>query len=1062
MADITPDNLRGFLIPYIGIAKDALWTAQSTYSQANPRSGIPEAQNIGTGLVLSAIGTQSENITVTTTEGGIPSEAQFTWSGVDTIEMGQDANHILTESGFWKFSSSTAVGSYFQSDCVSDLEGKVWVVSEILDSAGRYTISIRRQEKNGSITALNTFVSVIPVSTPNSNGLPCITRTQDGSLLVAFFTYTLNNDVNIQIHRSIDNGDNWTKVSSRGLKNPIDSTTFTNKKMRMITVDSTVVLFIECVASNRNSLAQYVSRDNGTSFSLVDAISSNTDGDFHEPSPITLPDGTIGISYINGSGGLVFLKIPNPGIRASATRWQTNNLKNIDVSVGGQFGDISGAVVQNGNSCIWFQDGRLWVVAQKFGDGRLQLYSSEDLGETWTYGSSGSGAPSVNDAIILDYGSNSDRLFQLSACVHEGRAKIFGHNTNSVWYLALNGYSSFGYPKRVDQPSRSQYMRWDSTYIPVMLPSTSSQYTTTGAATQTLVENGLRIQSANQTRKYRYTHTGTYFTQGQVIRARLKVDANSSNATDRIALRIFQDNTANSRTLKLRFSTTQVLVQDSTGTKATIAHDMTNSTEFVIVFKGSDAKVFYRTADSKSAKKWTLQTISGINLDATGVGNNIEWGHLALTADSLESHWQEVSVSSGEEAGEYNTDLRGAQYPAYGEFIYIDGGLSITAKDSPARGEDTYKIDSRYDYPIDNIFYSISLSPRVTWRSKDDTQTERIPLLMDKNVGSTIKSLGLSDTLGVYLGNINFQNFIIESWDGGSWVTLAAVDVSDGLSGTYVLRGATLESNIVENQFYLHYGEAIGWRAILTSGETKKIVKIIQNSEGVWGQNSDRKRCVLVYDTDLTDHSTIPASGTIKLIPNSITYLKSRLDGVNLGQRALAISIPTQTTLEGYYQIGSMVMGSVAYPAPQYQRGRTISYQPNNQDTETLDGMFFSRKMSDGRRVASVAWTEPIDTTKIQSRDPDYWKVTNTSGALPVANYGDAPFLMQGLFRYLQNRKPLVYIPVIKKTDDQLMNRYYDHLLARTTGSITIESVLGDELDNELFRVATINLEEIE
>ena len=1061
MANITPNNLRGFLIPYIGIAKDALWTAQSTFSQANPRSGIPEAQNIGTGLVLSTIGTQEEKITVKTTEGGIPSEAQFTWSGVDTIEMGQDANHILTESGYWKFSSSAAVGSYFQSDCVSDLEGRVWVVSEVLDSGGRYTISIRRQEKNGAITALNTFVSVIPASTPNSNGLPCITRTQDGSLLVAFFTYTLDNDVNIQIHRSIDNGDNWTQISSRGLKTSIDSTTYTNKKMRMVTVDSTVVLFIE-THSTTGALAQYVSRDNGSSFTLVDQISVNVEGDFHEPSPITLPDGSIGLSYINTAGGLEFTKIPNPGIRASSFEWMLNNKIDVDVSVGGQFADISSGIASNGNSCIFFQDGKIWIVAQKFGDGRLQLYVSEDLGATWAYGSSGSLFPNLADSIILDYGSNSDRLKQLSACVHEGRVKIFGHNTNSVWYLALNGYSSFGYPKRVDQPSRSQYMRWDSTYIPVMLPATSSQYTTTGAATQTLVEDGLRIQSANQTRKYRYTHLGSYFTTGQVIRARLKVDANSSNATDRIALRIFQDNTTNSRTLKFRFSTTQIVVQDSTGTKATITHDMTNSTEFVILFTDSDAKVFYRTADSKSAKKWTLQAITGINLDAPGTGNYVEWGHLALTADSLQSHWQEVSVSSGLEAGLFDSSLRGAQYPAYGEFIYIDGGLSITAKDSPARGEDTYIIESKFDYPIDNIFHSISLSPRVTWRSKDDTQNERIPLLMDKNVGSTIKSLGLSDTLGIYLGNINFENFIIESWDGGSWVTLAAVDVSDGLTGTYVLRGATLESNITENQFYLHYGEAIGWRAILTSGETKKIVKIIQNSEGVWGQNSDKKRCVLVYDTDLTDHSTIPASGTIKLIPNSITYLKSRLDGVNLGQRALAITIPTQTTLEGYYQIGSMVMGSVAYPAPQYQRGRTISYQPNNQDTETLDGMFFSRKMSDGRRVASVAWTEPIDTTKIQSRDPDYWQVTNTAGALPVANYGDAPFLMQGLYRYLQNRKPLVYIPVIKQVDDQLLNRYYDHLLARTTGSITIESVLGNELDNELFRVATINLEEIE
>jgi hypothetical protein len=335
---------------------------------------------------------------------------------------------------------------------------------------------------------------------------------------------------------------------------------------------------------------------------------------------------------------------------------------------------------------------------------------------------------------------------------------------------------------------------------------------------------------------------------------------------------------------------------------------------------------------------------------------------------------------------------------------------------------------------------------------------------MDAKVGSAIKTMGLSDVLGLYLGNINFQKFDLLSWNGSAWDILASIDTTGDLTGNYTLRGATIEPLGAGNDFYLHYGEVVGWRAKLSLGEDEEvIVKIVQNSEGLWGENTDSKRAILVYDTELTDPATIPVSGKIELLPPSICFTKARLDGVKLGERALAISIPNQTTLEGYFQIGSMLMGSVAFPAPQYQRGRSITYEPNIQTEQTLDGMFFSRKMSEGRRTISIAWTEPIDTTRIYSREPDYWQMSSTSGALPVANYGDAPFMMQGIVRYLQNRLPLVYLPLIKKgTDEQLQNRLYDHLLCRTTGAISIESVLGEELEDELFRVSTMNLEEIE
>jgi len=1064
MANITPDNLRGMLIPYIGIKKSNLWDAQSTYSQANSRSGIPEAQNIGTGLVLGAIGSQNENITVETIEGGIPGEAQFVWRGEDSIDLGQDANHILTESGFWKYSSSATVGSYFYSDCVSDLEARLWVILEILDSAGRYTISIRRQEKNGTITLLNTFVSVIPVGTPSSLGLPCITRTQDGALLVAFFQYTQNDEVNIIIERSIDNGDTWKRISNRGLRTSIDTTDYAPKKMRMVNIDSSVVIFIEAEASNRNALFQYISRDNGSSFYLLEKISTLTDGDFHQPAPVALPDASIGIAYINSTGRLKFVRIPNPGIRASSNDWLAIREVEIDNSV--PYGNIVSSILRDGNVCSFYKDGNIYVIAQEYGDGRLLMFYSSDLGSSWNYASSGTDAAAIEDSSILDYGSNSDRVTNLSACIHEGRVKVIAHNTNSVWYLAMGGYSDWNYPKRLDQPDREEYLRWDSTYIPVMLPASSSQYTTLGAGGQLLDSEGLKIDTNSNTRYYRYSHSGSYFTEGQVIRLRLQVDQNTSVASNYVYFHAKQDDGAtNSAELILRFSTSTIQVRDNAGIKATISQDMRAPVEIVIVWTNTNAKIYYRVYDGAQAKKWNLESITGITKTGTGLGNNIEWGHGAFSGVTRYiSHWQEVSISSGEEAGLYDTSLRGAIYPNYGEYIYIDGGLAITAKDSPARGEDTYKIDARYDYPIDNIFHQISLSPRITWRSIDDTATNRIPLLMDAKVGSAIKTMGLSDVLGLYLGNINFQNFDLLSWNGSAWDILASIDTAGDMVGNYTLRGATIEPLGVGNDFYLHYGEVVGWRAKLSLGEDEEvIVKIVQNSEGLWGENTDSKRAILVYDTELTDPATIPVSGKIELLPPSICFTKARLDGVKLGERALAISIPNQTTLEGYFQIGSMLMGSVAFPAPQYQRGRSITYEPNIQTEQTLDGMFFSRKMSEGRRTISIAWTEPIDTTRIYSREPDYWQMSSTSGALPVANYGDAPFMMQGIVRYLQNRLPLVYLPLIKKgTDEQLQNRLYDHLLCRTTGAISIESVLGEELEDELFRVSTMNLEEIE
>ena len=129
---------------------------------------------------------------------------------------------------------------------------------------------------------------------------------------------------------------------------------------------------------------------------------------------------------------------------------------------------------------------------------------------------------------------------------------------------------------------------------------------------------------------------------------RLKVDQGTSVSQAYIALKISQDDTTNSTELQLRFSTTTIQVRDSAGIKATISHDMTSSTEIVIGLLDTDAEIYYRTADGDQAKKWTLQSISGITKGASGAGNTVEWGHLTFLfsgGSTFQSHWQEVSIT---------------------------------------------------------------------------------------------------------------------------------------------------------------------------------------------------------------------------------------------------------------------------------------------------------------------------------------------------------------------------------------------------------------------------------
>jgi hypothetical protein len=1059
MANVTPDNLRGILVPKASISKDNVWDAESSFTQANKRAGIPEPQQAQTNLVLSCIGEQSEKITVETKRAGLPGNAGFVWSGADNVQLGKNHSNIITDSKFFLFSS---IPGYQDFDCIADYrDGSVYIVSELFTTA--YTISLHKQEKNGAVTLKKTFKTSSISSATNAK--PMVTILPDGSILVAYFNYTTEDYINVIVWRSLDRGDTWDQISTKALLGPYQVFVGTNGwelgKCNLFPLNDKVVMIMELVSQGPgggNDSITFVSRDQGATFKSVERGFTQ---DFHEISAIPLDDGSFSLTYITDTQDLYNMIVPDVSIFFGDSDFYNNT--QVEVSSGAltfcnSLANPSGAaILANGSMTSWFQDGNIYIAAKLTNDD-IVGFLSQDLGETWEYIAGGFTPDSVTGTI---YPSKSTiGLDRMKSCVWEGFALVLGQTANSILGMYLGGYSDVCFPAVVDQPDIFQYLNYSAAWMAHYLPELSTNWTTGGAGTKTITADGLRLQTSTQIRSF--SSNAVSLDEKQILRFKLKVVTGTSTVDDYIAVVKNSDNGVNAYTVKLRFSTTGFKVLDHSSQLSSQSIDMTDYVEFMVSTDGPDAVICWRAWDEKQAKKWEAVEVT-LGTQGTGIGDSLKWGHVALFTGSLESYWTEFHIgTAGNSLGE---ELRASTYPPFGRYQYIDQGLNLTSREAPAREGDQYTINPRYDFPIDNIFHQVAQSPRIVWRSENDTASQTIGIFMDANVGANEANLSLNDVGGLHLSNINFEEFVIQFWDTGTmaWTDHMTVNVSDGLTGTFQRVGNTIQPNSTGNSFYLHYGEAKGWRIILGEGDSAKVVKIRTNSEGVWGTDATHKRAILMIETDGVDTLTLPTSGNMKLIPDSVTVTTELLQSSKVGEEAFAIRIPIQDTLEGYFQIGSMIWGHVAFMAPQYQRGRSISYEPNIQSNITLDNMFHSRKMSDGARTFQIAWTEPIDTRNIMSRTPDYWQLSSSVGSQPVANYGDSPFQMIGIWDYLGNRFPAVYLPNIEKNvDNQIFNRAYEHALVRPEGAITIESVLGEEQENEMFRVATITLQEIE
>ena len=316
----------------------------------------------------------------------------------------------------------------------------------------------------------------------------------------------------------------------------------------------------------------------------------------------------------------------------------------------------------------------------------------------------------------------------------------------------------------------------------------------------------------------------------------------TSNQFRGVTLRL-DDGASKSYEIQIRISTSQIQLFDSIASSV-IGSPFTalNNQRTDIICSFFDGEVYLyvnkNPVDSPHNFELAASSSSLSNGGGGGTASFIKWGHVDLGTAETDFHsfiWSQDDQTGNQIDGSV---VFGRQFPVQGSFIYINGGLEISTQDSPTYQGDTWRIQRTADYPLDNIFFSHNSSPRVQYRStavsSGSVPLQFIPFYMDSSIAENQNSPFGNDLIYVSLMGINFKSWELKYYDSGStsWVTLATIDNSTGLTGSFSRQGSVIVppgGSPQTDPFYLYNNELIDFiagRMIVTGKHNISVPKI--------------------------------------------------------------------------------------------------------------------------------------------------------------------------------------------------------------------------------------------
>ena len=1113
--DVSAAQFRGLLIPDPRLS--SVWAAESSFNQADPQPGIPAAQG-NYELSLTASGSQAAAgaMRIRTQAPGHPGKSGpggFVWrNNGDAFYRGWDVPNLITnfQSVIYTDGGGPTVTKAAIFPSVVALDDQTIVCAYHRQTASAHQVRVRVMS-----SASNTFGSGITVysqsSAPSASFLGSSYHPQlvklPGDRLLLYYFGALDGKGFVRAYESTDKGSTWTLAASSVLEVPIDIGTVTGagrtdfqlkyikaaygggQVLMMLAVNSNNTSF-----GNRDLYIQYASDSAGLRFSKVE------DGPFDASPGATVPEHLVDFDLVyHASAFRIATQYSVSGANRVAIARIGSAFQTVSSSASSETGLINYSDLLNQQIAIATSDaGRLYIHVI----GQQKSAPNPIFGCCWVSDDDGITIEDLGQqSLIPDVGSeigpngfwwsggNVSYPRYLSTCFARGRVVLMcnhaanpGNEDNSLSLIALGGASTVTMPGVAGYYTNTARGTWAESWLPFDLPADTAIWTATVTGTQTLANGQLQLSTgAGQDAHYAADLTTTVYTAGYIIRASL-ICTSGNLGNDACSIRVRLADGADDYDVSVRFSSAGFRVYDNNGSAqvgADVALTMSNEFEFIIAMIGGSTgnndgqiQIWYRPKNSSSDRNWVKSTAGSALVDdqaGAALSSNIQWGHDNQIAASK---WTELHVARTSQTGGTNItsqanpgDLWAQPYAPAGSRSYVDAGLFITAQNGPARLADEYNIDTRYGYAIDRIFFSESQSPRVKWRSTDQTQ-QTIALALDNTLLGTDDSQAGNDVIALALLGINWKDGELQGYDAGttSWTTIATIDTADGLSSLgWVRDGNTVQpTGASAGSQYLQTAEFDGGTFGLQDGAGTDLRKITTSTAGKWSGSTVQKLPTIILDGVTGADRSSGALGYI-MAPNIVVVAK--LNGSKYA--GYRIQIDAQSTVDGYFTIGQALLGWVSAFGRQYSRGRIIETAANSSVVTRPDGTTSSTNYGPAARNVQIAWTDGVDVSQISgsSPDPDYIKGSTDGSAKPIASPAGIPYQIEGIVRQLDGPdKAVVYLPGIAKAGNTItLNRRQQFVPGRLSSPARLENVLGDEgvSPGEVFRVATVNIQEI-
>lgn len=645
---------------------------------------------------------------------------------------------------------------------------------------------------------------------------------------------------------------------------------------------------------------------------------------------------------------------------------------------------------------------------------------------------------------------------------------------DSIWELDLGGYSTVTRPFKESEEEDARMIQFTSNWMPAQRFQDTTGWTAAGTGTETLNTAGWDdlVTGAGQTIDRTNTTINAVATQHRTLgMCEFAVTAGVSRQ------QVLIGDGANILELWFEQTPTNCLVKDiSAGT--TLYNDVSplaagfNMFFFSIDWSTSICSVWLRaSADDTEARFWK-PILSNVAVAKFGAATASRI-RVNQPADSA-SKWRETHWGSGVFGRPALTSaaysIYGRAYSNYPISIYSGDGVRLRMVDGPTYDGEKFLIHRTYGFPLRDMFPNVNGSPRNSWRSDGGYGTSMDIVLSGDGAGVGGVSI-LGRVLAISMFNVNFKKVDVyyKATSASAWAALGTLDFSTGMTGLNFARsgdhvfpdttaGATTSSEyFTYNQLEdCHFSD---------TGAAGNVLRIFTNAEGTWRDSASSLRTHLQVEEPL---GAFPASG----VDGEIWARDGALVIHDCPDMySLKFTIPACVTTTGYYEIGTLVIGHVAYFGRQYARGRAVQHQPNYNLTTGRGGVRAAQSLGPSRRSVEFGWANEneTDTTQLYAAlpDPDYI-LPATGSSFPVASPADTSAKMLGIVDALRGATtPVVYFAKLdmvaaETTDQTLVNRNL-FMLGRIVSEPRVETVLGDEgasASGELVRISSVVFEE--